>query len=223
MVNRLFAVAVVLVLSSEFVSAQAVSQYRAYALDSTTDAVLLESGSRATDIRVLHERPAMIQELEWRAPYAPSGSDLADPVRSIVFSFCDDALYQLLVSYDTARTDGLNNSDIVGALTATYGAPVLGSAKNRPLEAAADTVMLAQWDRAGSSLTLLRGVYSSEFQLLLTSKASSTRARGAIREAARLDIAGAPRRERDQRKKDAADAAAARDKVRAANKAAFRP
>ena len=221
--NRLFAVAVVLFLSTQLVAAQDASHYRAYALDSSVDAVLAESGSRAADLRVLHERPAMIQELEWRAPYAHSGDELLDPVRSIVFSFCDNALYQLLVTYDTGRTDGLNNSDIVGTLTATYGAPVLASAKNRPLEAAADTVVLAQWDRAGSSLTLLRGVYSSEFQLLLTSKALSTRARGAIREAARLDIADAPRREREQRKKDAADATAARDKVRAANKAAFRP
>jgi hypothetical protein len=66
-------------------------------------------------------------------------------------------------------------------------------------------------------------VYSPEFQLMLTSKALSTRARSAIREAARLEIADAPRREVEQRKKEAANAAAARDKARAANKAAFRP
>ncbi len=220
--NRLIAVAV-FVLSSQTVSAQDVTRYRAYALESSLDAVLLESGSRASDVRVLHERPASIQELEWRAPYANSGNEGIDPVRSIVFSFCDNALYRVLVSYDTARTEGLSNSDIIGAFTATYGAPVIGSAKNRPLDAAADTVMLAQWDRAGSSLTLLRGVYSSEFQLLLTSKTLSTRARGAIREAARLDTADAPRLEREQRKKDAADATAASDKIRATNKAAFRP
>ena len=97
------------------------------------------------------------------------------------------------------------------------------SSGNRPLDAPPDTAVLAQWDRAGSSLTLLRGVYSAEFQLILTSKALSTRARGAIREAARLDTADAPRRELDRQKKDAADAAAVRDKIRTANKAAFRP
>ena len=84
-------------------------------------------------------------------------------------------------------------------------------------------MVLAQWDRAGSSLTLLRGVYSPEFQLILTSKALSTRARNASREAARLEIVEALRRELAQRKKDAADASAARDKIRAANKATFRP
>ena len=220
---RLFAVGVSLILSSQLVTAQDASRYRAYALDSSVETVLVESGARAADIKVLHERPARIQELEWRPPYLHSGDALLDPVRSIVFSFCDNALYQVLDSNDTARTDGLDNSDIVAALTATYGAPVPGAVKNRPLDAAADTVMLAQWDRAGSSLTLLRGIYSSEFQLLLTAKALSTRARGAIRVAARLDIADAPRREREQRKQDVADATAARDKIRAANKAAFRP
>ena len=223
--NCLFAIAVALVLvfSSQRVSAQDILGYRTYALDSSVDAVVAASASRASDIKVLHERPALIQELEWRAPYAHSATELADPVRTITFMFCDDALYQVLVSYDRNRTDGLSNGDIIGSLTAVYGAPVPGTARNRPLDAPADAVVLAQWDRAGSSLTLLRGMYSAEFQLMLTAKASGTRARGAIRESARLDTADAPRREREQRKQEAADAAAALDKVRATNKAAFRP
>jgi hypothetical protein len=220
---RLFAVAVVFVLSAQLVSAQDLSRYRGYVLNSSLDAVIAATGARATDTKVVHERPALIQEFEWRTPYASSYAERADPVRMIRFSFCDNALYQVLVSYDSGRTDGLSNADIIDSLTAAYGAPLPGSARNRPLDAPDDTVVLAQWDRDGSSMTLFRGVYSAEFQLLLTSKVLSTRARGAMREAARLDVADAPRRERDQRKKEAADAAAARDKIRAANKAAFRP
>ena len=220
---RLVLFAVVLVFSSQLTSAQDLSRYRVFALESSLDSVLAASGARAADTRMLHERPARIQELEWRAPYSRSGAERVDPVRGLVFSFCDDALYQVLVSYDPGRTDGLTNSEIIDSLTAAYGTPVPRSTRNRPLEAPADTVVLAQWDSPGSSLTLLRGVYSAEFQLILTSKALSTRARGAIREAARLDTAEAPRRELDRQKKDAADAAAVRDKIRTANKAAFRP
>ena len=221
--NRLFAVAVVLVLCPQLASAQDLSRYRVYALNSSVDAVIAATEARATDTKVVHERPALIQELEWRTPYSHSTTEPADPVRMITFSFCDNALYQVLVNYDSSRTDGLTNGDVIESLTATYGEPLIGSARNRPLDAPADAVVLAQWDRDGSSMTLFRGVYSSEFQLMLTSKLLGTRARGAIREAARLDIVDAPRRERDLRKKEAADAAAARDKVRAANKAAFRP
>jgi len=140
-----------------------------------------------------------------------------------VFSFCDNALYQVVVNYDPDLTDGLSNSDIIDSLTAAYGTPVARPARNRPLDAAPDTVVLAQWDSSASSLTLLRGVYAPEFQLMLTSKASSTRARAAIREAGRLEVADAPRRELEQRKKEVADANAARDKIRSTNKAAFRP
>jgi hypothetical protein len=220
---RVFLIAVALIVTSQVGSAQDLSRYRAYVLGSSLDSVLAASARRAADVKTLHERPAKIQELEWRAPHLSSRDELADPVRGAVFSFCDDALYQVFVSYDLDRTDGLSNSDIIAALTATYGTPVLRSAHNRPLDAPPDTVVLAQWDRAASSLTLLRGVYSAEFQLILTAKALSTRARGAIREAGRLDAIDAPRRELEQRKRDAADAAAARDKIRAGNKAAFRP
>jgi hypothetical protein len=59
--------------------------------------------------------------------------------------------------------------------------------------------------------------------LILTSTRLGTQARSAIREAVRLDAIEAPRREADQRKKDASDATAVRGQRRTANKAAFRP
>lgn len=220
---RFIFVALALAVISQPATAQDRLGYRAFVLESSVDTVLSASGARVADVKVLHERPAVIQELEWRAPYTRAANEAADPVRQVLFSFCDNALYQVLVSYDPDRTDGLGNADIIGALTTIYGTPVPAAARNRPLDAASDTVVLAQWDRAGSSLTLLRAIYSAEFQLMLTSKVLSTRARGTIREAARLDTVEAPRREAEQRKKDAADAAAVRDRIRATNKAAFRP
>ena len=148
---------------------------------------------------------------------------MADPVRGAVFSFCDDALYQIVINYDRDRMDGLTDRDIIESLASVYGEPLLKSAKNRPAAALPDTVVLAQWDSPGSSMTLLRGSFSTDFQLVLLSKALSTRAQGAIREAGRLDAIEAPGRELEERKKEVADATAARDKVRTTNKAAFRP
>jgi hypothetical protein len=207
-------------------SAQDLSRYRAYALESSLASVITASGARLGDAKSLHERPARIQELEWRAPYVGSGSELADPVREITFTFYNDALYQVVVSYDHDRTEGLTNKDIIESLSAAYGVPLLRSAgtrTSRPAAALPDTIVLAQWENAASSLTLLRGAYAPDFQLILISKPLSTRARSAIREAVRLDGIEAPRRELEQRKKDVADAGAARDKTRATNKAAFRP
>ncbi len=221
--TRVLFIAVGLVFSSHLGSAQDLARYRGYVLESSLESVVAASGTRAADAKTLHERPAKIQELEWRAPYASSEHSLADPVQRAIFAFYDGALYQVVVSYDRGRTNGLSNSDIIESLRAVYGEPVVGSAKPRPPTAFPGTVVLAQWDGQGSSLTLLRSAYSAEFQLVLVSKALSTRAQSAIREAGRLDAIEAPRRELEERKKEIADAADAHDKVRTTNKAAFRP
>ena len=64
-------------------SAQDLSRYRAYALESNLALVSASSGARPTDVKTLHERPASIQELQWRAPYLGSRDTLVDPVGAI--------------------------------------------------------------------------------------------------------------------------------------------
>ncbi len=219
------AIAITLVFSPQMASSQDMSRYRAYALESSLDAIVAASGARAADARTLHGRPATIQELPWRAPYI-FGNALADPVREIEFMFFNDALYQVIVNYDRNRTEGLTNDDIIESVSAAYGVPALATAKTRtspPAEALPDSIVLARWETTESLVTLIRGAYTSDFQMILISKPLSTLARRAIREAIRLDAIEAPRRESEQRKKDAGDASAARDKARVTNKAAFRP
>jgi len=219
-------ISVSLVVSGPVVQAQELSRYRAYVLESSVDTVATTIGARATEVSTLHERPAKIQELQWRAPYVTPGSESADPVRAVSFAFVNDALYQVLVTYDRERTAGLTNDDIVQSLSTSYGTPVLKSTIVRtelPSVVLDGAIVLAQWGDAAASLTLLRDMYSPDFQLVLISKALSAQARGAIREAIRLDALEAPQRELEKRKQDVADAAATRDKTRATNKAAFRP
>jgi hypothetical protein len=224
--TRPIVITVGLILGGQLAFAQDMSRYRAYALESSLESVIAASGARAADAKTLYERPATIQELEWRAPYVDPRNMLADPVREISFTFYNDALYQVIVLYDRDRTDGLTNSDIVESVSATYGVPILASAKistNPSVAAFPDSIVVARWENTGSLLTLMRGSYTLEFQLILVSKSLSARARTAVREAVRLDAIEAPRREAAQRKKEAGEASAARDKTRIANKAAFRP
>lgn len=215
-----------LVVSGHVVDAQELSRYRAYELESSVDTVGATIGARATEASTLHERPAKIQELQWRAPYVSHSSGSADPVHDIAFTFVNDALYQMRVRYDRERTAGLTNDDIIQSLSALYGTPMLTSTIVRtelPLAALDDAIVLAQWSDAATSLTLLRDTYSPDFQLILVSKGLSAHARAAIREAVRLDALEAPQREIERRKQDIAEASATRDKTRATNKAAFRP
>ena len=224
--TRPLVIAAGFILAAQLAFAQDMSRYRTYVLGSSLDSVSAASGARASDAKTVQTRPATIQELEWRAPYVGFGTTLADPVREIVFTFYNDALYQVVVNYDRDRTESLTNNDIIESISAAYGMPALASKRTQaspPPEAFPDRIVLARWENAESLLTLVRGAYAPEFQLILMSKPLSTRARSAIRQAVRLDAIEAPRRQAEQRKKDASDAAAARDKTRTTNKAAFRP
>lgn len=223
---RVLAIAsLAVILGCQPLSAQTVSHYRDYVLQSSIASILKSSGAREGELKTLHERPARIQELEWRAPYVPTGSTGADPVRNVLFSFYDDKLYRLVVTYERDRMEGLTNADVIESISAAYGSLPMHAraADSPPLEMPADTTVVARWDDGASVLSLVRGGYSREFQLVLISKQLSARARSAIKEALRVDARDAPQREVDQRKKELADALVSRDKARTLNKAAFRP
>jgi hypothetical protein len=209
----------------QLAAAQEMLQYRQYALGGSLASVLKTSAVSQGDVRTVHERPARIQEFEWRAPYV--GRERPDSVRHIRFSFYDDQLYRMVVTYDRSRIEGLTNTDIVESLTATYGAPLLEPTQNSRAAAPAsilnESTIVARWDNSASMMTLTRGVYSREVQLSLTSIALDQRARSAIVEAVKLDAAEAPQRERARLAKEGEEAQAAAQKAREANKPVFQP
>jgi hypothetical protein len=220
---RAVAIASVVVLGAQPVVAQELSRYRGYALESSVAAVVAIGGARASDARTLHERPARVQELGWRAPYARSAGDLADPVRDVRFGFCDDRLYEIVVTYERDRMEGLTDADVVESLSAVPLLLQTTTGSSVPADVPADTAVVARWEDAASLVTLTRGTYSPQYQLALVSKALHARVLAAITEAVRLDAQEAPQRELDTRKKEVADARSASDKARVVNKAAFRP
>lgn len=228
-VHRAAVAALMLGMSCQPVAAQAPFQYREYTLESSAATVIGVSPNRMGDLRTLHQRPASITEVDWRAPYMGFGEDLADPVQVVRFTFYDDRLYQIVVTYDRARMAGLTTDDVIDTLAETYGPPLLGDARTARAVLAADVGLdmgiVAQWEDARSLLTLVRSnsTYSPQFQVVLISKALNAPARAAIVEARRLDTQDAPQREADRRTQAAAAAAAADQRARELNKAAFKP
>jgi hypothetical protein len=221
-------VAFALVSTAGVASAEDQLRYREYALQSSLAVVAQTSGTPAATAKTLHERPAKIQELKWRTPYAATDAMGADPVRDILFAFHDDQLYQVLVTYERSRVEGLTDADLIESLSTVYGAPVLRSSTGARAASSAsdipsDTVLVARWEGADSSAVLVRGTFSPGLQLILTSTALNTRARAAIANAIRLDANEAPQREIDERKRHAVAATALQSKARVQNKAAFRP
>ena len=217
-----------LVSSTGLASAEDQLQYREYALRMDLAAVAQTSGTPAAEAKTLHERPARIQELKWRVPYVASDAIGADPVRDILFTFYDDQLYQVIVTYERTRVEGLTDGDLIESLSTIYGPPVLPrriTARAAPsaVDDRSDTIVVARWERTDSSAVLVRGTFSPGLQLILTSNALAARARTAIASAIRLDASDAPQREIDDKKKRATAALAAEATARTRNKAAFRP
>jgi hypothetical protein len=225
---RLAAVAVLFVaLGPSSLVAQELARYREYALGARLASVVTLSGAHPFDIETLHERPATIQSVRWRAPYGRAPDPTADSVRELSFSFYDDQLYRIVVTYDRERMEGLTDDDVIGALSTTDGPPAPAEARTARLGAPpnlpADALIAAQWEDGQSQLTLTRGYYSRQLQLVLVSKMLTEQALAAVTEALALERQEAARRAQEEQEQDAADARAAAERTRTVNKGTFRP
>jgi hypothetical protein len=228
-VTRLGAVGAVLLglaLSAPPAQAQDYARYRAYALGSSVSAVAALAEGTTSEARVIHERPALLQELEWRPSYLARGSASLDPIRQMVFSFYDDQLYRIVVDYDRERTRGMKDADIIQAVAVIYGAPSTTPMKNAPAPAqfvgeAGESI--ARWHDDAHSVILYRSPYTLQFRLIVTAGHLDRLARAAGERAVLQDQRDAPKRELAREKQARDEAQAALEKARAANKSAFRP
>lgn len=215
-----------LVLVATTLQAQDVSRYRDFALGSTVAAVAETSGAAPADVKTIHQRPSVIQELRWRPQRYSGNAVQTDPVREVAFSFYNDQLFLVVVDYDRQRTEGLTDTDLIESMTASYGQPVLTST-NRSTGARRaepnDDVVVAQWASAESSLTLLRMTYPASLRLVLTLTAVDALARTSSADAIRLDQKEAPQRELDRQEQAAETARLSGEKARVVNKPVFKP
>jgi len=156
-----------------------------------------------------------------------SATKQSDPVQRMVFSFYDDQLFRVVISYDRRRTSGLTDPDMIEALSATYGAALLLPSANLPVltgPLASDLgAPIAQWGDVDYSVGLYRSSFAPEFRVVFTSPRLDALARTASAEAIRLDEREAPQHEIERRQKEAEETRALQEKARVANKATFTP
>ena|SRR5437899_2155817 len=229
--RRAPAIAVVgIAISIHGVGAQGLPTYRNFDFGSTLASIATLAGVSPAEAKTIHQRPAVLQDLEWRLSRWVSGSSAlsTDPVEKIVFSFYNDRLFRLVVDYDTERTEGMTDADMVAALSATYGAPLKRTGPVSPRVASRLEVesgaALARWGDAAQLVVLYRSsMYGTTFRLIVTEPQLDDLARKAEAQAIRLDTQEAPGREVSRQNKELEDGRAAKEKARVANKAAFRP
>lgn len=228
-IRTLTIVALGLVLSTHALQGQDRSRYRDFQLGGDLASVTASTKVAASAVKTIHLRPALMQELEWRPPYFMSGSTAPqnDPVQQIVFSFYNDQLFRLVITYDRQRTDGLIDADLIEALSTTYG-PRLNPAAKKTRAVASQLeedsgTPVARWGDGDYSVVLYRSSYGSGFRVIVTSPRLEALAHAADAQAIRLDEREAPQRELARQKKADEDTRVSQEKARITNKAAFRP
>jgi hypothetical protein len=208
---------------------QGLASYRNFQLGSDLAAVSDRAGVAVSEAKTIHERPAVLQDLEWRPARWISGSTAAstDPVEQVLFSFYNNQLFRIVVDYSNDRTEGMTAADLIEALSDVYGAPVKRTAGTGRVPSRVEVESgspLARWGDAQYAVVLYRtSSYRETFRLIVTAAALDDLARKALVQAVRLDEQDAPQREVARQKKERDDGRAVAEKARTANKAVFRP
>jgi len=203
----------VLLLSAPLLRAQDLSKYRNFSLGMSVADLFKLTDSRPVDVKVIHQRPALIEEVTWwprLSGYPPK----PETIREVHFSFYDGKLYRIYATYDDKATEGMTTDDMVRAISARYGTPVAPDA-HLSLSAEGYSTpdkVLSRWEDAQYSVNLLQYSYYSTFSLLLFTKQQNAKAEAAIAAAAKLELEDAPQRAVDQKKKEADDLEASRVK-----------
>src|SRR4029453_6359373 len=84
-------------------------RYREFQLGSNLESIAKQTGAVATDAKVVHQRPAVMKDLEWRPRYFPRRLwPQTDPVDVIVFKFYEDQLFKVVIDYDRDRTSEMS-------------------------------------------------------------------------------------------------------------------
>jgi hypothetical protein len=224
-VNRVFSLYLLCcTLLAPLLSAVQLDVYRGFQLGMSLSGAAEHAGMKTTDAITVHQRPALIQLLDFHPSvfHDPEAKD--DPVSQISLIFYNGELARIAVLYDRYKVDGMTPEDMIEALSAAYGAASRPAAEIAYHSYHAEVApVLARWEDAQYSYNLIRLEDRSSFALVLFSKRLDALMQPAMVEGARLDAVDAPRIEAERNRKLAEDARMEQEKSRTANKANFRP
>ena len=212
---------ILILLSTSIISAQDLSKYRNFSLGMRLAELSKKVNVSPDEVIVVHQSPALIQELtSWPLPPYQSTSP-AEPVQEILFSFYNGSLYKITVTYEDSATEGLTAEDMTQAMSAKYGVATLPIAEANPIAISygSPAEPVASWQDSQYLVTLSRSPLSKTFQLMMLSKQMNGQAEAAIAEAVAQDREDAPEKEVARVKKEADDVEAQRQ----SNLKTFRP
>ena len=148
------------------------SNYRGFQFGTDIATVAKQAAVKPSDARLVHQRPAVIQELDWR-PRFRRQADVAktDPVRDGLLRFYDGQLFQIVITYDRQKVEGMTEVDMVEAISLTYGAadkPAVEIAYHSNYGEVASVI--ARWENSEYSYSLVQTGDQTSFALILSLK-----------------------------------------------------
>jgi len=213
-------------LFSSLGAAQELSRYRDFEFGMSIESVATLAHTNASSAKTVHQRPEVIQTLDWDPHGNFDRSPKPESIRDIRFHFYNDALFKMVVVYDPDQTKGLTADDMIEALSDLYGSagkPETSIVVSGFLTYNDNEKVLARWENAEYSFNLFHSHYGDSFGLVVFSKKLELLASAASLEAVRLDELEAPARASARQKKYEEDEQALQDKARLTNKPRFRP
>jgi hypothetical protein len=207
--------AMMLLISASVIHAQDLSKYRNFSLGSSLASVSKQAGQQPAETQVIHQQPAMIQEMAWYPPMAFDSSRPPEPVEKVIFSFYNGLLYRMFVIYDGSAIKGLTDEDMIRIVSAKYGVATRPLASvsfpTNPSYEATEKV-IARWEDSEYSLNLVRTLGSDTFAIVMFDKLRDAQAGVSIAESVQLERQEAPQKEADRLKKETDDLEVERQK-----------
>jgi hypothetical protein len=219
--NAILSVAMIL-LSAPMSHGQDLSKYRNFSFGMSVGELSKQIDLKPLQTKLIPKRPVIIQQFTWW-PRESSGSSLqAEWAWQVFFTFYNDELYRIVVTYNRDATDGLTAEDMVRAISAQYGAAtrpdVQISFPTNELYRSTEKV-IARWENSQYSINLFRSTFLNSFGLVMFSKRLNGRADAAIAESLKFEEQADLEKEIERQKKDAGNLEVVGQK----NGKAFRP
>ncbi len=220
--RKIFLSLSMILLSAPLLFGQELSKYGEFSLGTSLAELSKRVGPFSHSTTLIHQRPAVIQELTFWTLTSSRSPVGVDPSSQILFSFYNRELYRIMVTYDRDATKGLTDDDMVQAVSTRYGTgirlyPEISLPTND--EYPPRDKVIARWIDSQNSVSLIRSSTLDSYGLVVLSKRLDAQATAANIESEELDKQEAPQVEIGRLKKEADELEVARQ----INQKSFRP
>ena len=200
------------------------SSYRGIQLGANLMAAAQQANINPVQVRTVHQRPDVIQEMDWQPGQLVTEQATADPVSKGLLCFLNGDLFRIVITYDRYKVEGMTAEDMIEGVSTAYGRATRPTAEIAYHSIYGESApVVARWEDSQYSADLVQTGDRHSFAMVIYSKRLDALAQAAITVAARLDAQEAPQRALEQQQKHDLDERLALEKSRTVNKLNFHP